>query len=124
MPDEHIKFWDKFEQQGEDAVRQNLNLGSYGGRKRQYAIAWLEENRQRRISESEDRDNAFKREQIEIAREATNAAWEAARAARTVCKCSGADFAALRKWSPIYGSCFPFPWLRILKFIFVLALSI
>ena len=47
MPDEHIKFWDKFEQQGEDAVRQNLNLGSYGGRKRQYAIAWLEENRQR-----------------------------------------------------------------------------
>ncbi len=83
MSDDNTKFWDKFENDGEDRVRKNLNLGLYGEGKRRYAKAWIEEKRQQRLSESGDRDDAFKREQIEIARDAADAAWEAARAART-----------------------------------------
>ncbi len=58
MSDEQNKFWDKFEKQGEAAVRIALHLHLYGERTRRFAQAWLEKKARQREEEAEERSEA------------------------------------------------------------------
>jgi hypothetical protein len=64
-----------FESRGEQHVRDNLAAGHYVGFKRKCAVEWLERFERLRADASHS-------EEIEIARSAKDAAWDAAAAAR------------------------------------------
>ena len=83
MTDEVPKFFPKFERTSEERVRLTLRLGLYSGEKARQAEAWLEQQAHRRASASEERKEASIEEQIKIARDASAAAWAAAREAET-----------------------------------------
>jgi hypothetical protein len=67
-----------FEEMGEDAVRMNIENDFFPHSVRALAIKWLAQ----RDHGSEQRREASQAEQIDIARSAKDAAWEAARAAK------------------------------------------
>jgi hypothetical protein len=66
----------EFERDGEDIVRRNLAAHIYGERKVAFAKEWLARQDQARRDSSNT-------EQISIARDASEAAWAAARAAES-----------------------------------------
>jgi hypothetical protein len=67
----------RFEEMGEDAVRIHVHTFSFNTAHQRLAIKWLAQKDQ----ELERRRDASQAEQIDIARSAKDAAWEAARAA-------------------------------------------
>jgi hypothetical protein len=67
----------RFEEMGEDAVRILVHTRRFTTPNQRLAIKWLAQKDQ----ESERRREASKAEQLDIARSAKDAAWEAARAA-------------------------------------------
>lgn len=68
------QFWAGLEKLGEDVVRERIIAKTYNDVRRGLAEEWL------RLRE-EERMEASQSEQIDIARSAKDAAWEAARAA-------------------------------------------
>jgi len=68
------EYYAEFEKIDEPRVRERINLGQFGERKRKYAQGWLEQ-----IERS--RNDVSNLEQRAIARSAKNAAWAAAIAA-------------------------------------------
>lgn len=74
--------WQRFEQDGERKVRQNLASHVYGEDNGNMARAWLDHKVRERAEEAERRAQASSEEQLDIARSAKDAAWAAAEAAK------------------------------------------
>src|SRR3990172_2933812 len=70
-------FWAELEELGEEEVRTRVSTGTYssGNKKRELAQQWLSDSERAR-------NEASQSEQIDIARSAKDAAWEAAKEAR------------------------------------------
>ena len=77
-------FWAELETLGEESVRVRIMTGAYAPKsaKRQLAEEWIRKKDQERADDLEARKLASQSEQIDIARDAKDAAWAAADAAR------------------------------------------
>jgi len=80
--------WQKFEDAGEQIVRQNLAANTYNERNKALARAWLDHKAALGAHEAGLRSEDSSREQIRIARSAKNAAWAAAIAAIIAAICA------------------------------------
>lgn len=72
------EFWDEFERYGETGVRAGVNTGSFSGKRRVMASAWLDEKDQEKL-ERKEASLAKGRKTTESSKDA---AWVAAKAAK------------------------------------------
>lgn len=80
--------WKKFEELGEEKVRQQPAHESIGANHERAAREWLSYKERLRESSDSERNSASNLEQLRIARSAKNAAWTAAIAATIAAICA------------------------------------
>jgi hypothetical protein len=82
------QYYQGFEQDGEEVVRNNVAMRRYSQDRQALAKEWLRRKDQTRSEEAERRRVTSSEEQIRIARSAKNAAWAAAIAAIIAAICA------------------------------------